>query len=684
MGAIQPLPYSPQEAMSEFVHGVFDRKPDEMRALIWTHLKRGPLEEKITRTFTNLDEMVQYGMERSGRANVYYGLGVAPYDCRPNERFIAKKIKGLVALNADLDVQDEVHKKKGLPETIEDALGVIDEIALRPTFVVSSGHGIQALWVFGEPLMFDNDDEWREGADLAMWWNAYVRGRMALHGWTVDSTFDLARVLRLPGTENLKNPDDIRPVELLRHNPEAYYAREDFVLHLGDHKDITTVPSTQVQAALDMRAMNKTIVANPMAAPNAKKLHELEGRNPKFTNTLYHKRQDDLASASEYDFSIALAAVRDGTWADQEIADLLIMHRRDVCGENAADSGAKMRRVDYLARTIARARATVAEEEQQRGVVDPLITGIEERQKASAQVIAQPQSDETGDEEELSDEDIAAMQEVEQELTLDDFEREEQLVVPLNPKPKKAGADASAGNAKPAKKEAKREVFAKNVLAESANKTTPEARANLLNGLNTLYPQVRFERIVCMKGDPTMYRIEMLADGEYHKITLSSIDMLMTQRNFRAQIAAATKVLLTEAKKIDWENRVRIMLAASEDEVLGEEATQRGTVNTWLRTYLEGAVIQEDWNGNMDTETLRHAVVFDGTLWIIGAPFHRWLRSDMGEKISTVALGAAFRNRGMDWRAIPCKVNKRATTRSAWAVPDDIAVEYLTNPDDKE
>ena len=56
---------------------------------------------------------------------------------------------------------------------------------------------------------------------------ATIQAVAKLHGWDVDSTFDLARVLRLPGTYNRKVPDDPKPVEIIEAHEDRRYNPSD-------------------------------------------------------------------------------------------------------------------------------------------------------------------------------------------------------------------------------------------------------------------------------------------------------------------------------------------------------------------------------------------------------------------------------------------------------------------------
>lgn len=110
----------------------------------------------------------------------------------------------LAALWADLDV-----KPGGLP-TMQVANDVIDALSTmlgtRPVAVVSSGHGLQPYWAVDPeaPAAQLTDDTRAGAAALATRFGRLVAHVAEKHGGHVDSVFDLARVLRVPGTVNHK------------------------------------------------------------------------------------------------------------------------------------------------------------------------------------------------------------------------------------------------------------------------------------------------------------------------------------------------------------------------------------------------------------------------------------------------------------------------------------------------
>lgn len=111
------------------------------------------------------------------------------------------------ALSADLDVQSGT---KSLP-SLDAAKAVITDLSgmlgVEPMFVIFSGHGVQPVW----PIDPEADQCSRETATLLLKrWGGLVKRVAQAHGGDADSVFELARLARVPGSVNLKDP--ARPV----------------------------------------------------------------------------------------------------------------------------------------------------------------------------------------------------------------------------------------------------------------------------------------------------------------------------------------------------------------------------------------------------------------------------------------------------------------------------------------
>lgn len=105
----------------------------------------------------------------------------------------------LVAVVADIDVNGPNHSRTDLAESMEHAHQIVNRFPIPPTAVITSGGGLQAVWKLTEPA--DNDDGTH--AFLARWgatWAAYG-DEFGVH---IDNVFDMARIMRLPGSWNAK------------------------------------------------------------------------------------------------------------------------------------------------------------------------------------------------------------------------------------------------------------------------------------------------------------------------------------------------------------------------------------------------------------------------------------------------------------------------------------------------
>ena len=145
------------------------------------------------------------------------------------------------------------------------------------------------------------------------------------------------------------------------------YDRERYLTITGQHWD--GAPESIEERSAALAAMHGPVRAPaayheniagrlrlaPTAQPPAEKLAALLSNDRKFKLSWEHRRSDLAdSSLSTYDLSLASIAIGAG-WSDQEIADLVIAHRRSY-----GDVG-KALRADYIERTIATARAARSE-----------------------------------------------------------------------------------------------------------------------------------------------------------------------------------------------------------------------------------------------------------------------------------------------------------------------------------
>jgi hypothetical protein len=113
-----------------------------------------------------------------------------------------------------VDVGTAGHKAVSKYETKGEALAAIEAFPLRPSMLIDSGGGFQAYFLFREPVGLDKESI----AHL----EAINRGLSSALAGDVAAS-DVARILRLPGTWNMKLQGNPRPVKIVWCEPDRVY-----------------------------------------------------------------------------------------------------------------------------------------------------------------------------------------------------------------------------------------------------------------------------------------------------------------------------------------------------------------------------------------------------------------------------------------------------------------------------
>ena len=297
-----------------------------------------------TRFFADYQEAGRYAVGQAATQNVYFGVGLI--EGNPKGRGKLENIAGIGGLWCDIDISGPAHPKENLPKNIEDAQDILAKMPFRPSIVVFSGHGLHAYWLLHDPWVFETVADRTTAASLAKRWHAKVCAIAAKRGWALENLGDLTRVLRLPGTLNHNGGEGPAEVCILENRPDIHYAVDDFEQILPADEPVNETPQVVV----------RELVLRPDAEPPALKLLNVASTSPMFWET-WNRQRTDLADSSQsgLDLSLAtIAAMRD--WTDQEIANLIIAHRR-----HHGEKPEKALRHDYVTRTVSRARLAAAE-----------------------------------------------------------------------------------------------------------------------------------------------------------------------------------------------------------------------------------------------------------------------------------------------------------------------------------
>jgi len=320
----------------------------------------------------SIEDAVKVIKKNQGNADTYFGVALQDKAAalkRAADRSTAKRdphagmvrgfsqtAKAIGGLWADVDYATSGHIKRGYPPTRESALSLIDEMPAQPTFILETGGGFHAWWMFEEPFHIETEEDREHAAWWAKGWQTLMRTNAAFRNWKVDSTHDLARVLRLPGTTNHKYGVGCVPY------------KQDGPLWTPDAFE-TWIPDG-VHVAGDLSgglydAEVGPLELDPNAEPPGGKLAVLLDQHADFADA-YHRRKK-FESQSEYDLSLASHAVKAG-WPQKDVVNLLIAHRRDEGLEP------KLRQ-DYYAATLRRAGVESEDAEANERIMERVTLG---------------------------------------------------------------------------------------------------------------------------------------------------------------------------------------------------------------------------------------------------------------------------------------------------------------------
>ena len=149
------------------------------------------------------DELERIVTEIDPARCTWFGVATRRQRLDDGARGGAADCQQLPALWLDLDVIDPIRHKTSKPliPNREAALQLLADHPVAPTYIVDTGGGLQAWWILTEPLDVASGeaqqtlDAWRD-----TW--ATLAGRRS---WHLDNVHDVPRIMRLPGTRNMKS-----------------------------------------------------------------------------------------------------------------------------------------------------------------------------------------------------------------------------------------------------------------------------------------------------------------------------------------------------------------------------------------------------------------------------------------------------------------------------------------------
>lgn len=241
-------------------------------------------------------------------------------------------VVGLHAFWVDIDFNDGTHKKDGLP-TRGEAETIIDNHFPCPTIKVMSGYGIHLWYVLRESISLNRDE------DKQLWEHRMKMFQDRFRKYfIVDSTHNLDRILRVPGTMNHKHGKSV-PVSS-SYNEDSLYDWNDLKPDDDEQKQVVT--------AISVKSNGKAPVD---------KINALCDENDAFCDVFNRKVVVGDGTPSAYDFSIAIHCLKAG-FDPGEVKETIIASTI----ANDGKMSKKHYRQDYFDKTLTKASMVVESE----------------------------------------------------------------------------------------------------------------------------------------------------------------------------------------------------------------------------------------------------------------------------------------------------------------------------------
>ncbi|MBS3787495.1 MAG: hypothetical protein V5A83_02455 [Candidatus Bipolaricaulota bacterium] len=158
------------------------------------------MEERRWIPANDQEGFAKAALELKDHYHVYFGAATRTKEGKEKGKGTSQYLKELTCLYADLDGDN-------YEGGMEEALATAKDFRLPPSLVINSGHGYHAYWLLEKPYDLTKD---------------HAKPKVLLKALQVkeldaDPTYDLARVLRVLNTTNIKNPEKLvlaKPVKM--------------------------------------------------------------------------------------------------------------------------------------------------------------------------------------------------------------------------------------------------------------------------------------------------------------------------------------------------------------------------------------------------------------------------------------------------------------------------------------
>ena len=245
--------------------------------------------EKIAKTAENIGK----------KTNVFFGVGLRSKVLQNGLRGSEKDISCITTLYADVDIRGSAHAQEDLPETIDEAVSFLNDLKIKPSIIVMSGNGIHSYWLLNTPFKINNAEDKNHIIAVFRGFGKYINLEAKKRGWKLDNVYDLARILRVPGSINHKLANDVK-CEVIESNLQRYKL-EKFSqdVHYKDIGPTISKNTSGVEKVIESCEFIRYCVENSAALPeplwhamitslaplegSSKMIHEFSNNYPKYS-----------------------------------------------------------------------------------------------------------------------------------------------------------------------------------------------------------------------------------------------------------------------------------------------------------------------------------------------------------------------------------------------------------------
>ena len=205
------------------------------------HITITTLPDRKTRWFKciEIEKIAKVAENLGKKTNVFFGVGLRNKALPNGQRGSEKDILGVTALYADIDIKGDAHAQTSLPSSVDEAIDFLHGLKIKPSIIVNSGNGIHGYWLLDKPFIIETEDDRKHISAIFKGFGKYVNSEAKKRGWKIDSVYDLARILRVPGTINHKLGTGAKG-EVIEHSDNRHNI-SDFMPFIHSHEGASTI-----------------------------------------------------------------------------------------------------------------------------------------------------------------------------------------------------------------------------------------------------------------------------------------------------------------------------------------------------------------------------------------------------------------------------------------------------------